>query len=62
MAEITLDIRDVKLRELAVEQSSDTDKVTFSIDGHVTGVEEGKVKELMQAQRVTPVTLVVETE
>ena len=62
MAEITLDVSNTEIRKLDLEQSSDSDVVTFSVDGHVTGVDEEKVKEIMRAQRATPVSLTIETE
>ena len=62
MAEITLDVSDAEIRELTVEQSRDSGEVTFSVDGRVAGMDEGKIAEIMRAQNATPVTLVVETE
>ena len=62
MAEITLDVSDAEIWELAVEQSRDSGEVTFSVDGRVTGMDEEKVAEIMRAQNVMPVTLTVETE
>ena len=62
MAEITLDVSNTEIQELALEQSSDSDVVTFSVDGRVTEVDKEKVEEIMRAQRVNPVSLTVETE